>query len=141
MTQSSMNQWLNAEGSRPQPSTTPSATSRRTSRMALFSRVGCTRLVSRMIKSSRVGSIQTEVPVNPVCPNEVGDNKLPAELPFEGVSQPRARLLPSGKFWRAMNFSRVLRRTIRRWSYTPPFNSIWQKSGEVARIPKEPGVG
>ena len=59
--------------------TTASATARRTSRMALFSRVGCTRLVSRMTNRLRSGSIHIDVPVNPVWPKERGPNSDPAE--------------------------------------------------------------
>src|SRR5262249_35275815 len=61
------------------PWTTASATARRTSRMALFSRVGWTRLVSRTTKSFRSGSIHIDVPVNPVWPNDRGPKRLPAE--------------------------------------------------------------
>ena len=121
--------------------TTPSATRRRTSRIALFSRVGCTRFVSRMIKSSRVGSIQTEVPVNPVWPNEVGESKLPAELPFEGVSQPNARLLPSGK---VLPGSELLQSAAPHNPAMVVDSTVQQhlaKDGEITRVPEEPGVG
>src|SRR6185503_6496869 len=74
------------------PPTTASATARRTSRIALFSRVGCTRLVRSTTKSLRSGSIHREVPVKPVWPNDRADSLSPADESGWGVSQPRARL-------------------------------------------------
>ena len=62
----------------PIASTTKSANVARTCRMRVFARVGFTRFVSRIMKTSRSGSIQIDVPVNPVCPNERRDNLLPA---------------------------------------------------------------
>ncbi len=59
--------------------TTASAIAGRASRICLFSRVGWTRLVSRMTNSSRAGSIQIEVPVKPVWPKEAAEKKAPAE--------------------------------------------------------------
>jgi len=47
-------------------STTRSATRRRTCRIFVLARVGFTRLDSRMMKRSRSGSIQIDVPVYPV---------------------------------------------------------------------------
>src|SRR5439155_20158794 len=61
------------------PLTTASATRRRTCRMASLSRVGWTRLVSRMMKSWRSGSIHIEVPVKPVWPKARGESSSPAE--------------------------------------------------------------
>src|SRR5713101_8968523 len=47
---------------------TASCSAGRTCWILAFSRVGCTRFVSSTTKSCRSGSIQIEVPVNPVCP-------------------------------------------------------------------------
>src|SRR4029453_19478425 len=59
--------------------TTASATADRTWRIAVLSLVGWARLVSRITKSRRSGSIHIDVPVKPVCPNELGDSRLPAD--------------------------------------------------------------
>src|SRR6185312_9879803 len=72
--------------------TTASASCTRTGPRRGLSRVGSTRLVSRMTKRSRAGSIQIEVPVNPVWPNARCDSRWPAELFPLGTSHPRARL-------------------------------------------------
>ena len=48
------------------------ATARRAGLLLPQSRVGCTRLVSRITNESDSGSITTEVPVKPVCPKVTG---------------------------------------------------------------------
>ncbi len=48
---------------------TESASACRTAVIFVFALVGFTRFVSITIKMSCAGSIQIEVPVNPVCPN------------------------------------------------------------------------
>jgi hypothetical protein len=60
-------------------SATESASAARTWNTAVLARVGCTRFVRRMTKRRASGSIQREVPVNPVWPKELGDSRLPAE--------------------------------------------------------------
>ena len=75
---------------------TPSATTARIWPNFGVSRVGFTRLVSSTTTSSRVGSIQIEVPVNPVCPKLREDMNAPAEDAPDGVSQPMARDDPAG---------------------------------------------
>ncbi len=55
------------------------------------------RLVKRMTIRSRFRSSQKEVPVNPRCPTLSGEKKLPVLEPVsEGVSKPRARVVPAG---------------------------------------------
>jgi len=57
-------------------STAASARSLRTSAMTLdgrLARAACTRLVSRMTNMCRSGSIQSDVPVKPVCPKARSD--------------------------------------------------------------------
>src|SRR5438045_382918 len=84
-------------------SLTRSATRRRTCRILVLARVGFTRLVSRIMKRSRSGSNQMDVPVKPVCPNASGPIFVPALERSEGVSHPNARLDPGGMFWRRVN--------------------------------------
>src|SRR6266536_769721 len=53
---------------------------------------GWTALVKRMMKVCVVGSIQMEVPVNPVCPNEpTGKNSPRLDENGESMSQPKPR--------------------------------------------------
>src|SRR5207247_1555488 len=59
--------------------TTASARLERTCRIALFSRLGCTRFVSRITNSRRSGSIHIEVPVKPVWPKDRGERRRPPE--------------------------------------------------------------
>ena len=47
-----------------------------------------------MTSNWRMGSIQIEVPVNPRWPNDSGENHWPEEEGWEGVSQPKAQLVP-----------------------------------------------
>jgi hypothetical protein len=61
---------------------------------------GGTRLVRRMTKRLRSGSIHIDVPVNPVWPKERGPKSDPAEEFSLGVSHPSARL-ESGTPWRS----------------------------------------
>ena len=62
-----------AAGAGPEASKTASCSAGRTWRIFSFSRVGFTRLVSRMTKSSRSGSIHSEVPVKPLWPKLCGE--------------------------------------------------------------------
>ena len=71
--------------------------------MRLFSRVGFTRFVSRIMKRSFSGSIQIDVPVKPVCPNVWAPSFVPALEFSDGVSQPNARDEPFGTSWRRVN--------------------------------------
>ena len=85
----------------------------RTWRILLFSRVGFTRLVSRMTKSSRSGSIQSDVPVNPCGRNCAARKYWPGDGGMRrGTSQPSARA-ESPIAWRAVNSSMVARETTR----------------------------
>src|SRR5574341_205426 len=83
--------------------TTISATRLRTAKIRTFTRVGWTRFVSRMMNKSLSGSIQIDVPVNPVCPNATAVSFVPALEPGDGVSQPRAREEPGGRSARTTN--------------------------------------
>ena len=85
----------------------------RTWRICSLARVGFTRLVSKMTKRSRSGSIQSDVPVKPVWPKLSGEKYLPAEeIGGVGTSQPNVLAeLPTA--WRAVNFSIVAREAIR----------------------------
>src|SRR3954465_15557954 len=47
-----------------------------------------TRFISSTTNTLRSGSIQMDVPVNPVWPNERGEKYMPALDPVAGVSQP-----------------------------------------------------
>ena len=53
--------------------------------------------------SDRLGSIQIEVPVNPVWPKLSLESLVPALLPADGVSQPSARLEFGTTVWRRVN--------------------------------------
>jgi len=46
-----------------------------------------------MISNSLIGSIQIDVPVNPKCPKDSGENHWPEEEGWEGVSQPNPQLV------------------------------------------------
>ncbi len=62
--------------------------------MAWLLRVGWTRLERKMTSNSRTGLIQIEVPVNPKCPNDSGENHWPDDEAWDGVSQPKPQLIP-----------------------------------------------
>jgi len=49
----------------------------RTCLMAWFAQSGQVRLVSKVIESSRLGSIHSDVPVKPRCPKERGPKYFP----------------------------------------------------------------
>ena len=53
---------------------------------------GCTRFVRTMTNRSLSGSIHNEVPVNPKCPNAVGES--PSPLHWLCTLQPSVRMLP-----------------------------------------------
>ncbi len=56
---------------------------------------GCTRLLRKMTKESLAGSIQIEVPVNPVWPNEPSGNRSPLfDEKLVAMSQPKPRAAP-----------------------------------------------
>ena len=63
-------------------------------RIASLFRVGWTRLVSSTTYTSAAGSIQSEVPVNPVWPTARADIRVPQDEVGSMVSQPSARELP-----------------------------------------------
>src|ERR1019366_10342487 len=63
-----------------------SCTRGRTWRMACDMRLGQVRLVSNVTESWRVGSIQTEVPVNPRCPKDAAEKCEPDDAGGDGVS-------------------------------------------------------
>jgi len=56
--------------------------------MAVFARVGYTRLDKIITSSSLGGSIQRDVPVNPTCPNAREENRVPDKEWADGVSHP-----------------------------------------------------
>src|SRR6188508_3384619 len=58
------------------------------------SRDGWTRLVRNTTYRPAAGSIQSDVPVKPVCPIARGDIRVPQEDVGSMVSQPSARELP-----------------------------------------------
>jgi hypothetical protein len=80
--------------------TVASHTSERAFTVLLLSNaVGCTLFASNTTTNYLSRSTHIIVPVNPVCPNELGENKWPqGGLSWIGtVSQPRARRLLYGK--------------------------------------------
>src|ERR1700735_2183939 len=85
----------------------------RTWRICSFVRVGFTRFVSRITKRSRSGSIQSDVPVKPVCPKLLAEKYWPAdEVGGVGTSHPRVRA-ESPIFILVANSRTVARDTIR----------------------------
>ena len=68
---------------------------------------GQVRLVSSTIASCRFGSIHSDVPVYPKCPNESGEKYSPDWDGIDGVSQPRVRVVPAGDDCRVVNSSTV----------------------------------
>ena len=75
----------------------------RTFLIASFVRVGYTRFVSNATYTSFSGSIQSDVPVNPVWPKARADIRVPHDEVGSIVSQPSARELPGisvGRFVR-----------------------------------------
>src|SRR5438128_7262555 len=63
----------------------------------LFRLVGWTRFDSKATSSSQAGSIQSEVPVYPRCPNARAESRVPEEDGGDGVSQPSPQLDPGGR--------------------------------------------
>src|SRR3989304_3120576 len=94
-----------------------------------------------MAKSSRSGSIQSEVPVNPACPDEDGEKSAPAERGGDGVSQPRARLLPATRFALRVKSAMVSGFKRRRPPYAPPFNIICAKAPRLRAVENRPACG
>ena len=138
---------------RPRAPTTASATSARTWRMPSFSRVGCTRFVSRMTKSRRSGSIQSEVPVKPVWPKDRSERSEPADEypgspgrelrgpePLHGVSQPRARVEPGTPARRVKRSERLTRDDAPLLEYASAQQHL-RESRQVARGAEEARVG
>src|SRR4029453_14486 len=82
-----------------------SCSARRTSCMPSPSRVGCTRLVRITTYKSLVGSIHSDVPVNPVWPIALADILEPHDDVGSIVSQPSARELPGTVVFAANNAS------------------------------------
>src|SRR5512133_3718418 len=80
--------------------------------IAWLLRSGQTRLVSRLIESCRTGSHHRDVPVYPRCPKEREENVVPDWEGSDGVSQPRAREVPSGMLSRRVNRFKVVGFTI-----------------------------
>src|SRR5271165_7664332 len=92
-----------------------SCTCGRTCRIACDARSGQVRLVRSVTESWRPGSIQSEVPVKPRCPNQACEQWLPEEDSLrEGVSQPRARDVPAGVSSRRVKSFTVARSEERR---------------------------
>lgn len=96
--------------------------------MASFLQSGQVRLVSNVMDSWRSGSIHSEVPVNPKCPNERLEKYFPDWDGDDGVSQPRAQDVPGGEDSRRVNSAKV---SGRRMGY-PPASMVWAK---MARSP------
>src|SRR5207253_2627115 len=78
-------------GSYRKPSITALCSAGRICCIALFSRVGFTRLVRNTTYTSACGSIHNDVPVKPVWPNEVLDIFAPHDEVGSIVSHPSAR--------------------------------------------------
>ena len=77
------------------------------------------------------------VPVNPVCPNELGAKRSPAEEPVgDFVSQPNALLLPSDCF--LVNIATVTESKYRLPPYVPPFISICKNFARSSAVEKSP---
>src|SRR5580698_5321608 len=102
--------------------------------MASFEQSGQVRLVSRVIESWRVGSIQREVPVKPRWPNELGEKYFPDCDGVEGVSQPRARDVPRGAGSRRVNRATVSGRRMAR----PELSMAWANLARSAAVEKSP---
>src|SRR3954469_20513905 len=103
-----------------------SARSARTSLITLAgrrARAACTRFVSSTTNMSRSGSIQSDVPVKPVCPYAFALMYLPQPNSPAQVSQPSARV-PAA---RLVNSATVLSATMRVPLKVPPLSSIWAK--------------
>ena len=84
--------------------------------MAVFARVGCTRLDNIITSSSQDGSIQSDVPVNPTCPNARVENRVPDDEGADGVSHPNAQDEVSDSRW-VNRFARAaLKKPSRPWT-------------------------
>src|ERR1700730_3050751 len=79
--------------------------------MALLVQSGQVRLVSKVIENWRTGSIHSEVPVYPRCPNEVAEKYFPDCEGEEVVPDPSAREVPGGETSLRVNSARVSGRT------------------------------
>ena len=114
---------------------------RRTARMALFSRVGCTRFVRRITNSFRSGSIHIDVPVKPVWPNERGgaEQRRPPRIAPSGVSQPSARA-GAGHPGRRVNRSTVSRDDDPPVLEDAAVQQHLREARQVGRGAEEPGV-
>ena len=88
-------------------STMASCSAGRIWRMPCAARLGQVRLVSSVTESWRVGSIHSEVPVNPRCPKDDGLKYFPDDDGCDGVSQPKAREVPCGDRSRFVNRATV----------------------------------
>ena len=94
----------------------------------VFSRVGFTRLVSRMTNSRAAGSIQIDVPVKPVWPKARAHIAMrPAELLPVGVSQPERALREARSCTRRELRDRRACSSTRAPSSCPPFRYIRAK--------------
>src|SRR5216683_6004065 len=122
---------------KPRACTTASCSAGRTCWIFVFSRVGCTRFVSSTTKSCRSGSIQIEVPVNPVCPKLCAEKYCPLDPPSVGTAHPSVRVPPESCCG-VVNCAIVARFRIRWCAYTPPFSSIWQNAARSGAVLKSP---
>jgi hypothetical protein len=101
---------------------------------------GWTRFERKTTNVSLAGSIQSEVPVKPVWPNEPAGKRSPRLVEKDVCkSQPRPRAPPSSVTCRG----RVISATpsgerTRAPSYSPPFRIIWQKTARSSAVEKSP---
>src|ERR1039458_676399 len=87
-----------------------------------------------MIESCRSGSIHKDVPVYPRCPKERDEKYFPDCEGAKGVSQPRAREVPSGADSRRENSSTVEERRMG----CPPLSMAWAKMARSSAVENRP---
>src|SRR6202047_2101780 len=102
--------------------------------MALFAQSGQVRFVNKVIESWRWGSIHREVPVYPRWPNEEEEKYFPDWEGGEGVSQPRAREVPSGLDSRRVNKATVSGRRMG----GPPLRIQWANRATSSAVANRP---
>ena len=101
---------------------------------------GCTRFDMKTTNARVSGSIQSEVPVKPVCPNEPSGNSSPRfDENDESMSQPSPRTFCSfGPLAGDVIFATASGDRIRTPLWLPPFRSMRQKIDRSAAVLKRP---
>ena len=93
-------------------------------------RVGFTRLLSRMMKTSSFGSIQIDVPVKPVWPNASSGMRWPAEFVTVGLLPPERAIV---RLCRVVNCRDRRRGNDARPSIMPPLRYMRREARDVVR--------